>query len=67
MSYSVCRFWAYDESKKLLGAGMFRCSYSILLLGLTSIRDHQALVPQRGNWLPLVLWASIILSKCDLN
>ena len=20
MSYSVCRFWAYDESKKLLGA-----------------------------------------------
>jgi len=21
MSYSVCRFWAYDESKKLLGAG----------------------------------------------
>jgi Mitochondrial carrier protein len=22
MSYSMCRFWAYDESKKLLGAGM---------------------------------------------
>ena len=21
MSYSMCRFWAYDESKKLLGAG----------------------------------------------
>lgn len=21
MSYSLCRFWAYDESKKLLGAG----------------------------------------------
>ncbi|KAF8326164.1 mitochondrial carrier domain-containing protein [Amanita rubescens] len=21
MSYSVCRFWAYDESKKILGAG----------------------------------------------
>jgi len=21
MSYSVCRFWAYDESKKLIGAG----------------------------------------------
>lgn len=20
MSYSVCRFWAYDESKKLIGA-----------------------------------------------
>lgn len=21
MSYSLCRFWAYDESKKMLGAG----------------------------------------------
>jgi solute carrier family 25 (mitochondrial dicarboxylate transporter), member 10 len=21
MSYSMCRFWAYDESKKVLGAG----------------------------------------------
>ena len=21
MSYSVCRFWAYDESKKFLGVG----------------------------------------------
>lgn len=21
MSYSVCRFWAYDESKKIVGAG----------------------------------------------
>jgi len=21
MSYSMCRFWAYDESKKFLGAG----------------------------------------------
>ena len=21
MSYSMCRFWAYDESKNLLGAG----------------------------------------------
>lgn len=25
MSYSLCRFWAYDESKKILGAGgLFR-------------------------------------------
>ena len=21
MTYSICRFWAYDESKKLIGAG----------------------------------------------
>ena len=24
MTYSICRFWAYDESKKLLGAGASR-------------------------------------------
>ena len=24
MSYSVCRFWAYDESKKLIGASEYR-------------------------------------------
>ena len=24
MSYSVCRFWAYDESKKIVGAGACR-------------------------------------------
>ena len=23
MSYSLCRFWAYDESKKIVGAGEF--------------------------------------------
>ena len=23
MTYSVCRFWAYDESKKFLGAGEY--------------------------------------------
>jgi hypothetical protein len=23
MSYSLCRFWAYDESKKMIGAGAF--------------------------------------------
>jgi len=41
MSYSVCRFWAYDESKKLLGAGMW-CStpslYAVRLLVLRSLR-----------------------------
>lgn len=32
MSYSVCRFWAYDESKKLLGAGKYSLSLSILCM-----------------------------------
>lgn len=27
MSYSMCRFWAYDESKKLIGAGTFSLFY----------------------------------------
>ena len=27
MTYSVCRFWAYDESKKLLGAGASRLAH----------------------------------------
>jgi hypothetical protein len=26
MSYSLCRFWAYDESKKIVGAGASRFS-----------------------------------------
>lgn len=32
MSYSLCRFWAYDESKKLLGAGacFFASAFRIL-------------------------------------
>ena len=25
MTYSICRFWAYDESKKLLGASALFC------------------------------------------
>ena len=25
MTYSVCRFWAYDESKKLIGASALFC------------------------------------------
>ena len=24
MTYSICRFWAYDESKKIVGAGACR-------------------------------------------
>lgn len=34
MSYSVCRFWAYDESKKLLGAnGPNAPAYKLALAG----------------------------------
>jgi len=33
MSYSVCRFWAYDESKKLLGAGPSAPPWKLALAG----------------------------------
>jgi len=33
MSYSLCRFWAYDESKKLLGAGKNAPAYKLALAG----------------------------------
>ncbi|KAF8506238.1 mitochondrial carrier domain-containing protein [Hysterangium stoloniferum] len=33
MSYSLCRFWAYDESKKYLGAGKNAPAYKLALAG----------------------------------
>lgn len=33
MSYSLCRFWAYDESKKLLGAGPGAPAWKLALAG----------------------------------
>lgn len=33
MSYSLCRFWAYDESKKLLGAGPHAPAWKLALAG----------------------------------
>lgn len=33
MSYSMCRFWAYDESKKMLGAGKDAPAWKLALAG----------------------------------
>lgn len=33
MSYSVCRFWAYDESKKIVGAGKDAPAWKLALAG----------------------------------
>lgn len=33
MSYSMCRFWAYDESKKLLGAGKDAPALKLVVAG----------------------------------
>ncbi|KAG6830785.1 hypothetical protein H0H87_007038 [Tephrocybe sp. NHM501043] len=33
MSYSMCRFWAYDESKKILGAGKDAPAWKLALAG----------------------------------
>ena len=33
MSYSMCRFWAYDESKNLLGAGKDAPAWKLVAAG----------------------------------
>ena len=33
MSYSLCRFWAYDESKKILGAGKDAPAWRLVAAG----------------------------------
>ncbi|KAG8911897.1 Mitochondrial dicarboxylate transporter, partial [Tulasnella sp. 408] len=33
MTYSMCRFWAYDESKKFLGAGKNAPAWKLALAG----------------------------------
>jgi hypothetical protein len=33
MSYSMCRFWAYDQSKKMLGAGKDAPAWKLALAG----------------------------------
>ena len=72
MSYSMCRFWAYDESKKLLGAGMFSFPLNLLhhcpflggysVDGFTEIERReltcfsQARIHRCGNCYVLVVW-----------
>lgn len=47
MSYSVCRFWAYDESKKLLGAGMCHMSF---IRSSSRVYWYKALPLPLGSW-----------------
>ena len=40
MTYSLCRFWAYDESKKIVGAG--KCQYPFVRVSVAmalALRD----------------------------
>jgi hypothetical protein len=41
LSYSMCRFWAYDESKKLIGAGT-SCLLSVLMVPVPSFSLHSS-------------------------
>jgi hypothetical protein len=41
MSYSMCRFWAYDESKKLLGAGKDAPTWKLALTGSMGVCAYQ--------------------------
>lgn len=64
MSYSVCRFWAYDESKKLLGAGL-RYLISVACFACSSTLSVQAVPLPHGSWLWLVVWVCIITATVD--
>jgi hypothetical protein len=57
MSYSMCRFWAYDESKKILGAGKDAPAWKLAAAGsmgslftllIRSSSDRYALCPAGG-------------------
>lgn len=39
MSYSVCRFWAYDESKKMLGAGPNSPPWKLAAAGMMGTQE----------------------------
>jgi dicarboxylate transporter 10 len=41
MSYSMCRFWAYDKSKKFLGAGKDAPTWKLVLAGSMGVCAHQ--------------------------
>ena len=45
MSYSMCRFWAYDESKKLLGASacpMSRAAFVSVTVCGSNLADNNS-------------------------
>jgi dicarboxylate transporter 10 len=41
MSYSMCRFWAYDESKKFLGARKDVPAWKFALVGSMGMCSHR--------------------------
>jgi hypothetical protein len=58
MSYSVCRFWAYDESKKYLGAG----TWYILFVAFHLFTGSKALPLPRGSWHWPGVWVRNIIA-----
>lgn len=53
MSYSLCRFWAYDESKKFLGAGPGAPAWKLALAG------------SMGAFLALPLFRIVLMCTCS--
>ena len=51
MTYSVCRFWAYDEAKKFLGAGPQSPAWKLALAGTmgTSLHYSTTYSPSPGR------------------
>ena len=46
MSYSVCRFWAYDEAKKYLGAGPNSPPWKLAAAGVMGAWDVSVRIAQ---------------------
>ena len=48
MTYSLCRFWAYDESKKLIGAGPGAPAWKLSLAGSMGKRPSELTIRRIG-------------------
>ncbi|KAH8104379.1 hypothetical protein DFH11DRAFT_1648135 [Phellopilus nigrolimitatus] len=49
MSYSLCRFWAYDESKKIVGEGASCFIWNVQLFHATYIMSPGGIAGFVGN------------------
>ena len=58
MSYSLCRFWAYDESKKIVGAGALLVDSIFWTRRLTCRHIYQERMHLPGNSRWQAVWVS---------
>lgn len=68
MSYSLCRFWAYDESKKIVGAGesLYASRVDALFGQYSWDVGSQTRMRPRGNLRLRVVWVRADLRLRDV-